>query len=93
MELADAVLPSKITNIFAVGGNAVITAEESTSLGKLCSMHDGIATLVKPECTSSLKEGILRTLEMRKPNLIATNYAKENIDKEQVLTKFLSDII
>lgn len=90
---ADAVLPSKITNIFAVGGNAVITAEESTSLGKLCSMHDGIATLVKPECTSSLKEGILRTLEMRKPNLIATNYAKENIDKEQVLTKFLSDII
>ncbi len=83
----------KLQIFFAVGGNAVITAEESTSLGKLCSMHDGIATLVKPECTSSLKEGILRTLEMRKPNLIATNYAKENIDKEQVLTKFLSDII
>lgn len=89
---ADAVLPSKITNIFAVGGNAVITAEESTSLGKICSMHDGIATLVKPECATSLKEGILRTLEMHKPNLIATKYAKENIDRDQVLSKFLSDI-
>ena len=72
---ADAVLPSKITNIFAVGGNAVITAEESTSLGKICSMHDGIATLVKPECTTSLKEGILRTLGYNQ--ISATKYAKK----------------
>ncbi len=30
---ADAVLPSKLTNILAVGGNAVITAEAHTELG------------------------------------------------------------
>lgn len=29
---ADAVLPSKLTNILAVGGNAVITAEAATEL-------------------------------------------------------------
>lgn len=33
---ADAVLPSKLTNILAVGGNAVITAEAHTELGQLC---------------------------------------------------------
>ncbi len=33
---ADAVLPSKLTNILAVGGNSVITAEENTELGQLC---------------------------------------------------------
>lgn len=32
---ADAVLPSKLTNILAVGGNAVITAEAYTELGQL----------------------------------------------------------
>jgi len=31
---ADAVLPSKLTNILAVGGNAVITAEAHTELGQ-----------------------------------------------------------
>ncbi len=35
---ADAVLPSKLTNILAIGGNSVITAEESTELGQLCKI-------------------------------------------------------
>lgn len=34
---ADAVLPSKLTNILAAGGNAVITAEAHTELGQLCA--------------------------------------------------------
>ncbi|MDU3304271.1 MAG: colanic acid biosynthesis fucosyltransferase WcaI, partial [Enterobacter ludwigii] len=40
---ADAVLPSKLTNILAVGGNAVITAEAETELGQLCDSYPGIA--------------------------------------------------
>lgn len=36
---ADAVLPSKLTNILAVGGNAVITAEPHTELGQLCARY------------------------------------------------------
>ena len=38
---ADAVLPSKLTNILAVGGNAVITAEAETELGQLCDSYPG----------------------------------------------------
>ncbi|STH36389.1 putative colanic acid biosynthesis glycosyl transferase [Escherichia coli] len=43
---ADAVLPSKLTNILAVGGNAVITAELQTELGQLCLDNPGIAVCV-----------------------------------------------
>ena len=46
---ADAVLPSKLTNILAVGGNAVITAEAHTELGQLCETFPGIAVGVAPE--------------------------------------------
>ncbi|QTQ33548.1 WecB/TagA/CpsF family glycosyltransferase [Aromatoleum bremense] len=42
---ADAVLPSKLTNILAAGGNAVITADADTTLGVLCTEHPGIAVL------------------------------------------------
>ncbi|QTQ33545.1 Uncharactierzed protein [Aromatoleum bremense] len=38
---ADAVLPSKLTNILAAGGNAVITADADTTLGVLCSEREG----------------------------------------------------
>jgi colanic acid biosynthesis glycosyl transferase WcaI len=37
--VADAVLPSKLTNILAVGGNAIITADPDTTLGRLCEEH------------------------------------------------------
>ncbi|NMG17759.1 hypothetical protein [Aromatoleum bremense] len=42
---ADAVLPSKLTNILAAGGNAVITTDADTTLGVLCTEHPGIAVL------------------------------------------------
>jgi colanic acid biosynthesis glycosyl transferase WcaI len=89
---ADAVLPSKLTNILAVGGNAVITANEDTSLGYLCSEFKGIATLVKPESVSALCEGILLSLNLPKSNLVAKNYARNFLDKDMVLSKFLKDI-
>lgn len=51
---ADAVLPSKLTNILAVGGNAVITAEASTELGELCQTFPGIAVCIEPESVPAL---------------------------------------
>lgn len=89
---ADAVLPSKLTNILAVGGNAVITADPDTSLGLLCREYPGIATLVEPESVDALVQGIERTLAMPLPNRIATGYAREFLDKEQVLTRFLAEV-
>ncbi len=89
---ADAVLPSKLTNILAVGGNAVITADESTSLGELCNSHPGIAIRVEPECADSLAAGIEEALSMPRPNSTATEYAIEHLDKEHILGAFASKL-
>ena len=89
---ADAVLPSKLTNILAVGGNALITADPNTSLGLLCSEYPGIATLVEPESVDALITGIEAVLAMPAPNVIATRYASEFLDKDQILTRFLAEI-
>lgn len=90
--VADAVLPSKLTNILAVGGNAVITAEADTELGVLCDQYPGIATLVEPESVNALVDGIERTLAMPKPNHIASDYAQQNIEKDRVLYDFESEL-
>ena len=89
---ADAVLPSKLTNILAVGGNALITADPETSLGALCAEYPRIAALVEPESVEALVNGILTVLAMPVPNAVATDYACEFLDKEQILTRFLVEI-
>ncbi len=89
---ADAVLPSKLTNILAVGGNAVITADPDTSLGLLCSEFAGIAALVEPESVDALIAGIERTLGMPAPNAIAAAYAREFLDKDRILSRFLAEV-
>ncbi|WP_324746150.1 glycosyltransferase WbuB [Pseudomonas veronii] len=88
---ADAVLPSKLTNILAVG-NALITADPETSLGLLCSEHPGIATLVEPESVDALIMGIEAVLAMTAPNMTAIDYAHEFLDKDRILTRFLTEI-
>ena len=89
---ADAVLPSKLTNILAVGGNAVITAEAPTELGQLCDDNPGIAVCVTPESVPALVEGIEQALIMPKQNTVARDWAERALDKEHVLNQFIADI-
>ncbi len=89
---ADAVLPSKLTNILAVGGNAVITAEAHTELGQLCTSLPGIAVCVEPESVPALVTGIEQALTMPKENTVARDYAERTIEKENVLSQFIADI-
>ncbi len=89
---ADAVLPSKLTNILAVGGNAVITAEADTELGQLCTAFPGIAVCVEPESVDALVSGIEQALVMPKNNTVAREYAERTLDKENVLRQFINDI-
>ncbi|ELC4079410.1 colanic acid biosynthesis fucosyltransferase WcaI [Salmonella enterica] len=89
---ADAVLPSKLTNILAVGGNAVITAEPHTELGQLCASYPGIAVCVEPESTDALVNGISQALAMPKNNTTAREYAERTLNKENVLRQFIADI-
>ncbi|EFO8483104.1 colanic acid biosynthesis fucosyltransferase WcaI [Salmonella enterica] len=89
---ADAVLPSKLTNIMAVGGNAVTTAEPHTELGQLCARYPGIAVCVEPESTDALVNGISQALAMPKNNTTAREYAERTLNKENVLRQFIADI-
>jgi len=89
---ADAVLPSKLTNILAVGGNAVITASSSTTLGILCGNFPEIAVLVEPESVESLIAGIDRALSMPIPNQIAQKYANDFLDKGMILNRFVKEV-
>ncbi len=89
---ADAVLPSKLTNILAVGGNALITADPDTSLGLLCAEYPGIAVLVEPESVDALQAGIEQTLNMPEFNAVASGYARDYLDKDQILSRFLSEL-
>lgn len=91
--VADAVLPSKLTNIMAVGGNAVITAEATTELGFLCKEYIGVAELVEPENVDALIVGIERALSMPVPNRVAMKYARENIDTDKVLNSFEQELV
>lgn len=89
---ADAVLPSKLTNILAAGGNALITADPGTSLGDLCLEYPGIAVLSEPECVEALLDGIEQCLSMSLPNRVAIAYAASYLDKERILTRFINEV-
>ena len=86
------VLPSKLTNILAVGGNAVISAATTTTLGILCEDFPEIAVLVEPESAKSLVTGIEKALSLPIPNRVAQSYAKKFLNKDIILKRFFSDI-
>lgn len=90
---ADAVLPSKLTNILAVGGNAVIAAEVHTSLGRMCDEFPNIAVRIEPESAKDLIRGISQAIEWPQPNLVAAGYASENMDKEHLLRRFTQEAV
>lgn len=89
---ADAVLPSKLTNILAVGGNAVITADADTTLGLLCAEYPGIAVCIEPESVEALLYGIDQALAMPAKNRVAQTYASEFLDKERILQRFIQEV-
>jgi colanic acid biosynthesis glycosyl transferase WcaI len=85
------VLPSKLTNILAVGGNSVITADENSSLGELVRDWPGIAYRVEPESVSTLIDGIEQALTNPLPNQIALDYAREHLEKSTIIRRFLAN--
>ena len=86
--IRDAVLPSKLTNILAAGGNAVITAPDDTSLAQLCIAHPGLAIRVEPDSPKALAEGVRRAAHLPQPNRIALQFARENLDRDRILQEY-----
>lgn len=91
--VADAVLPSKLTNILAVGGNAVITAEQGTELEKLCRRYPGIGICVEPEQADVLVAGIQTALSLPAENSVAKSYANEHLEKGNILHNFINNFM
>ncbi len=93
--VADAVLPSKVTTILSAGKTALITAEENTELGVLCTEFPGIARRVLPENVDLFVETLefmLAEVDVhnRKKNPIAREYAENFLDKQTTLDQFAS---
>lgn len=92
---ADAVLPSKLTNILAAGGNAVVTAEESTELGQIANMYPGIYRLIQPEDVNLLV-GAIKDILCEKSdshfNKVARQYAEDNLNKHVIIKRFSEEL-
>jgi colanic acid biosynthesis glycosyl transferase WcaI len=92
--VADAVLPSKLTNILAAGGHALVTAEADTELGKISALYPGIYQLVEPENSEAFIAGLTRLLasDTKATNQLARHYAVENINKDKVIKRFIQNL-
>ena len=90
---ADAVLPSKLTSILAVGGNAVITAEVDTELGRLHAEYPGMVDLVEPEdpraMEVALEEQFIKFCG-EGTNQLAREYAKKFLRRDSILSQILT---
>lgn len=91
---ADAVLPSKLTNILSAGGHALVTAEAHTELGKIEQNHSGIYSCVEPENIQAFIEGIDQLLlkDLSIYNKVARSFAEEYLAKDKILNKFVEDL-
>ncbi|WP_232364996.1 WcaI family glycosyltransferase [Salinimonas marina] len=91
---ADVVLPSKLTNILAAGGDAIITAEPETELGKLCEKFNGIYNLIEPESSHALTAAINEELAVERTghNQVARLYAEKHLQQDTVLSRFITEL-
>lgn len=92
--VANAVLPSKLTNILSVGGHALVTAEPLSELAQLNKMHPGIFNCIEPECLDSFISGLDQLLDsdLTNFNKIARNYSDQYLEKNTILDNFYENI-
>lgn len=87
--VADAVLPSKLSGILAVGGFALITADPHTELGDFVKDNPGIALLVEPENTDAFVQELLATLDdtslRERGSCLAREYAEQYLHIDKIL--------
>ncbi|SHG14784.1 colanic acid biosynthesis glycosyl transferase WcaI [Marisediminitalea aggregata] len=92
---ADAVLPSKLTNILSAGGMAIVTADIDTELGQLARQYPGIYKLIEPENSAALVQAIFDSLHIKSEhgyNKIAREYAESHLDREVIVKRFMQEL-
>jgi len=100
-QAADLLLPSKLTNILAVGGLAIVTASKGTSLYNIL-VENKMAVVIPPNdddeickailyvCESSINPDIKTNVENFKTSAI--QYASRNLNKINIIDNFLNSI-
>ena len=91
-DAADLVMPSKLVNIMAVGGTAIVTADEETELGRLALRNPPCVWRCDPEnlealakAISTLREDVALRDELRKN---ARQYVEKHFDRESILLRW-----
>jgi len=84
---SDLVMPSKLTTILAVGGLALVTAEENTSLYKVIKEYD-IGVVVTPDNTAALVAGIHLAINKKQEHIAgnARRYALDYLSIDRILS-------
>ncbi|PZX47520.1 WcaI family glycosyltransferase [Algoriphagus chordae] len=92
-EVGDLLLPSKLTTILAAGGCSIVTALPNTNLYDIVQNHN-LGNIIKPDCTESLLNGIVDSLEMdlNEKRKNARAYAIKHLSKEEILSNFFDKI-
>lgn len=86
---ADLVMPSKLTSILAVGGCAIVTASEGTTLYEVMT-ENNLGFIIEPENIEVLKTTIQNAVEsdLSVYQSNARQYAKQYLDKSAILNQF-----
>jgi colanic acid biosynthesis glycosyl transferase WcaI len=86
---ADLVMPSKLTSILAVGGCAIVTASEGTTLYEVMTMHN-LGFIIEPEEVDVLKATIQNAIKINlsEYETNARQYAERFLDKKAILSQF-----
>jgi len=86
---ADLVMPSKLSNILAVGGVSIVTAEENSELGRLFSEYPYMGLLCPPGNVDELVECVKYfQLSHRVPcHPKVRSYAEQHIGKTMILSR------
>ena len=91
-DVSDLVMPSKLTNILAVGGLALVTANQQSTIYEEVRKYN-MGLLVPAEDKEALKTGIedalTRNHDLQKQN--ARKYAEEYLNIDKVLTRFVKE--
>ncbi len=90
---ADLVMPSKLTNILAAGGHALVTADKGTTLHDTVNEHR-LGSLVPAEDEVALQQGLTQILSgnLHDNASGATTYADTYLSKHTILSAFLKQI-
>jgi len=84
----DLVMPSKLTTILAVGGLALVTANEYTSLHTLVK-ENNIGIVIDPENPAALKEGICQAINKKQEHIArnARQYALNYLAIDRIMSR------